>query len=235
MGDTAAMQNAAGIRHSTSGGFAYAHLKNAERRDGFLEVYDFDGVIGLTINGTADRAVDRVLRLESLKRNEHMRTVTMGLLFTAHEMLGRNRDSIIEKVLNGVELDGNVLELMREHRARGAKQIVLTGNENTERIREKLLERGINVEVVYRKAREKPAYIKELMEANPGKTVVHINDSLWDLTHAMANGQSKNFVLVQTKTNQLWVPVIKTLNIAEVCDPGSMASMNTAIMNVARG
>ncbi len=213
--------------------YASVNAKNEGRLCNILEVWDWDNTIADTVSGTANAAVVGLLgrRLNGVRA---ARSITMNLLFPAHELLGLKRGEIESETLNGVKLYENSIEVMKQHSRMGATQMVLTGNPNVERIGEKLRERGIDVQVVFCDASDKHKFVKKLIYENPDKRAEHINDSLVELGRAFLYRQKEHFILVRRDQNTIFASLLGRFGFVRVADLESPDSLDRAITGTRR-
>jgi len=197
------------------------------RMDKVIEVYDFDG----TVANTVEMAINKRLPA-AIRNNELLRKGMANISFVLGELTGAGKKEAAEMVAKGkIELNEQMLGMLRRHQEAGAEIVVLTSNGHSGLIKKIMADNGVNAAAVHCESKRKADFIKELARGNPDKRIVSVNDSIRETFGAFTKRLRYSSVLFSGSHNSFASRIIGFLHIAEVANA---ESIDSAIKRVAR-
>jgi hypothetical protein len=197
------------------------------RMNKVIEVYDFDG----TVANTVEMAINKRLPA-AIRNNELLRKGMANISFVLGELIGAGKEEAAGMVAKGkIELNEQMLGMLRRHQEAGAEIVVLTSNGHSDLIKKIMADNGVNAAAVHCESKRKADFIKELARGNPDKQIVSVNDSIRETFDAFSKGLRYSSVLFRGPHNSLPSCIIGFLRIAEVANA---ESIDSAIKMVAR-
>ncbi|MGD0238233.1 MAG: hypothetical protein ABSC55_27335 [Syntrophorhabdales bacterium] len=177
-----------------------------------IEAYDCDGTVANSVKGTIESMLP-----QAVMRHERVRKAVTNMIFVMGDVFGAGKRQVENEVmLEGLTLNAGVVKVLRRHQEEGAEILMLTANGHSEQIEKIMSENGVRVDAIHCSSSKKADFVRGLIEKNPGKRVVSINDSPVEAVQSFAKGLRGNSILFSGEHNFISARLMGALRITKV-------------------